>query len=310
MRAALWLCSVFATERRFRRRSSACVPMICCRRSFRMRRVLPEAVLGEIGRLNPEAIAEVCDEAWPDVRDAEELHDALLTLTTLPATTNQELLRNNRLLAKLQESLNAWRPLFDQLFADRRAGRANMGSATYWIAAERVPAFTQIFQAARFEVSPPKLESRTVSGEDSLLSLVTGWMSHAGPVAAAQLASLLSLPVSDIDKALLRLESSGVVLRGKFSDPHSEQTEWCERRLLARIHRLTLGQLRKEIQSVTPAQFMNWQLRWQHVAPGTQLLGERGTLEAIRQVQGFEAPANSWERQILKGRIADYDPKM
>src|SRR5256884_1031695 len=91
---------------------------------------------------------------------------------------------------------------------------------------------------------------------------------------------------------------------------HSEQTEWCERRLLARIHRLTLGQLRKEIQSVTPAQFMNWQLRWQHVAPGTQLLGERGTLEAIRQVQGFEAPANSWERQILKGRIADYDPKI
>src|SRR5438046_9518356 len=93
-----------------------------------------------------------------------------------------------------------------------------MRSATYWIAAERVPAFTQIFPAARFEVSPPKLESRTVSGEDSLLSLVTGWMSHAGPVAAAQLASLLSLPVSDIDKALLRLESSGVVLRGKRSE--------------------------------------------------------------------------------------------
>jgi ATP-dependent Lhr-like helicase len=100
------------------------------------------------------------------------------------------------------------------------------------------------------------------------------------------------------------------VLRGKFSDPASDQTEWCERRLLARIHRLTLGQLRKEIQSVTPAQFMNWLLRWQHVAPGTQLLGERGMLEAIRQVQGFEAPANSWERQILKERIADFDPKV
>jgi ATP-dependent Lhr-like helicase len=109
---------------------------------------------------------------------------------------------------------------------------------------------------------------------------------------------------------LLRLESSGVVLRGKFTDPHSDQTEWCERRLLARIHRLTLGQLRKEIQSVTPAQFMNWLLHWQHVAPGTQLLGERGTLEAVRQVQGFEAPANSWELQILKRRIAAFDPKV
>ena len=279
-------------------------------RAVEMRRVLPDAVLGEIGRLNPEAIAEVCDEAWPDVRDAEELHDALLTLVALPAAANQELLPSSRLLAKLQESVHAWNPFFEQLVADRRAGRATVASASYWFAAERVPAFTQIFPAACFEVSPPKLESRMVSGEDALLSLVTGWMSHAGPVAAAPLASLLSLPVSGIDKALLRLESSGVVLRGKFSDPHSEQTEWCERRLLARIHRLTLGQLRKEIQSVTPAQFMNWQLRWQHVAPGTQLLGERGTLEAIRQVQGFEAPANSWERQILRGRIADYDPKM
>jgi ATP-dependent helicase Lhr and Lhr-like helicase len=279
-------------------------------RAVEMRRVLPDAVLGEIGRLNPEAVAEVCDEAWPDVRDAEELHDALLTFVTLPAATNQELLRNHRLLAKLQESLNAWNPLFDQLVADRRAGRATVGSRSYWLAAERVPAFTQIFPAARFEVSPPDVESPAVSGEDALQSLVTGWMSHAGPVTAAQLASMLPLPVSDIDKALLRLESSGVVLRGKFSDPQSEQTEWCERRLLARIHRLTLGQLRKEIQSVTPAQFMNWQLRWQHVAPGTQLRGERGTLEAIRQVQGFEAPANSWERQILQGRIADYDPKM
>jgi ATP-dependent Lhr-like helicase len=143
-----------------------------------------------------------------------------------------------------------------------------------------------------------------------LLTLVTGWLSHSGPVTASQLAGILTLLVSEIDKTLLRLESSGVILRGKFTDPHSDQTEWCERRLLARIHRLTLGQLRKEIQSVTPAQFMNWQLRWQHVAPGTQLLGERGTLEAIRQVQGFEAPANSWERQILKRRIADYDPKM
>jgi len=134
-------------------------------------------------------------------------------------------------------------------------------------------------------------------------------MSHAGPVTANQLCGAFALTVSDVEKALLRLESKGVILRGKFNDPRSQQTEWCERRLLARIHRLTLGQLRKQVQSVTPAQFMNWQLRWQHVAPGTQLLGERGILEAIRQVQGFEAPANSWERQILKRRIADFDPQ-
>src|SRR6201997_3181392 len=279
-------------------------------RAVEMRRVLPKAVLGEIGRLNPEAIAEVCDEAWPDVRDAEELHDALLTLIALPARHDSGALPSNRLHGKLRESLNAWNPLFEQLAADRRSGLAYVGNETYWVAAERVPAFTQVFPTAHFEVLPPSVGLPALSHDESLLALVTGWMAHSGPVTASQLAGILTVPVSEIEKTLLRLESSGVVLRGKFSDPHSEQTEWCERRLLARIHRLTLGQLRKEIQSVTPAQFMNWQLRWQHVAPGTQLLGERGTLEAIRQVQGFEAPANSWERQILRGRIADYDPKV
>ena len=279
-------------------------------RAVEMRRVLPEAVLGEIGRLDPAAIAEVCDDAWPDVRDAEELHEALLTLTALPAQANADAHGISPLNAKLRELLPAWAPFFEQLVAGRRAGLARVNNETYWVAAERVPAFNQIFPAARFEVPPANMESPTVSHEDALLALVTGWMSHSGPVTASQLASIVVLPVADIDKTLLRLESSGTVLRGKFTDRHSNQTEWCERRLLARIHRLTLGQLRKEIQSVTPAQFMNWQLRWQHVAPGTQLLGERGTLEAIRQVQGFEAPANSWERQILKRRIADFDPKL
>ena len=279
-------------------------------RAVEMRRMLPEAVLGEIGRLDPAAIEEVCNDAWPDVRDAEELHDALLTLTALPVHQDPNALQSSRLRRKLGESLNVWNPLFGQLLAERRAGLAHVGTETYLVAAERVPAFMQIFPSAHFEVAPPSVGAPALSRDESLLTLVTGWMSHSGPVTALQLAGLIAVPISEIDKALLRLESSGVVLRGKFTDPHSGQTEWCERRLLARIHRLTLGQLRKEIQSVTPAQFMNWQLRWQHVAPGTQLLGERGSLEAIRQVQGFEAPANSWERQILKRRIADYDPKV
>jgi ATP-dependent helicase Lhr and Lhr-like helicase len=279
-------------------------------RAVEMRRVLPDAVLGEIGRLDPAAIAEVCDDAWPDVRDAEELHDALLTLIALPARVATDAQASNRLLAKLQESLVAWNPFFERLAADRRAALAHVGSETYWVAAERVSAFTQIFPAAHFEAPPPEVASPTLSRDEALLNLVTGWIAHAGPVTTNQLGSLLALSAQDIEKALLRLESSGVVLRGKFTDPHADQTEWCERRLLARIHRLTLRTLRKEIQSVTPAQFMNWLLHWQHVAPGTQLLGERGTLEAVRQVQGFEAPANSWELQILKRRIASFDPQV
>jgi ATP-dependent helicase Lhr and Lhr-like helicase len=279
-------------------------------RAVEMRRVLPDAVLGEIGRLDPAAIDEVCEDAWPDVRDAEELHDALLTLTALPVATEGDTLVSNRLCARLQESLPAWSVFFEQLAEGRRAGRAHVGTEAYWVAAERIRAFKEIFPSATFEVPMLSVESGAITREDAALSLVTGWMAHAGPVAADQLGSVVRLSVSEIEKALLRLESSGVVLRGKFTDPASEQIEWCERRLLARIHRLTLGELRKGIQSVTPAQFMNWLLRWQHVAPGTQLLGERGTLEAVRQMQGFEAPANSWEPQILKRRIADFDAKL
>jgi ATP-dependent Lhr-like helicase len=228
----------------------------------------------------------------------------------LPVHSGTDGQRNNWLRAKLQESLTAWNTLFEQLIAGGRAGRANVGGQTYWVATERVRAFTEIFPMARFEAPVPSLPSPPISRADALLALVTGWVHHSGPATANELGSVLTLLVSDVENTLLRLEANGVVLRGKFSDPDLEQTEWCERRLLARIHRLTLGQLRKEIQSVTPAQFMSWLFRWQHVASGTQLLGERGTLEAVRQMQGFEASANAWEPQILRRRIADFDPKV
>lgn len=278
-------------------------------RAVEMRRMLPEAVLGEIGRLDPAAIAEVCADAWPDVRDAEELHDALLTLMALPASDSGDSHSLDPLSARLQHSLPAWSGLFEQLMQQHRVIRGRQNEKVYWVAAERVRSFTRMFPSAQFDSSVPDFEGPAASSkEDAFLSLVTGWISHSGPVTAKELATVLSLPASELEKCLLRLEASGVILRGKFTDPVSPETEWCERRLLARIHRLTLGQLRKQIQSVNPAQFMNWLLRWQHVDPGTQLLGERGTLEAVRQLQGFEAPANSWERQILKRRIADYDP--
>jgi ATP-dependent Lhr-like helicase len=123
------------------------------------------------------------------------------------------------------------------------------------------------------------------------------------------LSDFLGLAVNDVDKTFLRLEASGAILRGRFTDGSSRETEWCERRLLARIHRMTLGTLRSQIQPATAAQFMRWLLRWQHVSPSSQLLGERGTLEVLQQLQGYEAPANAWERQILRRRIADYDPQ-
>jgi ATP-dependent Lhr-like helicase len=150
-------------------------------------------------------------------------------------------------------------------------------------------------------------------------------MSHLGPVSATQLGQILGISAAEISGALLRMEASGTVLRGNFSGAAAElrsagqpgvavptqatEIEWCERRLLARIHRLTVATLRKQIEPVTAAQFMQWLLQWQHVAPGTQVAGEPGTLEVLRQLQGFEIPANAWERQVLGRRIVDYDPK-
>jgi len=283
-------------------------------RAVEMRRILPHAVLEEIGKLDPAAIEEVCDEAWPDVRDTEELHDALLTLVAIPAD-NASMRGNSGLGSRLANSLPSWEPYLEQLVAQRRAGITRVGDSAYWVSAERLAAFMQIFPTATFESEMPSLQVKEIGREEALLAYVTGWTTHAGPVSVNQLSDVLGVAVADIEKALLRLESRGVILRGNFtgavtSPGDSGSVEWCERRLLARIHRLTLGSLRKEIQSVTPAQFMDWLLSWQHVALGTQLLGERGTLEAIQQLQGFEAPANAWERQILQRRVAGYDSKV
>jgi ATP-dependent helicase Lhr and Lhr-like helicase len=260
-----------------------------------MRRVLPESVLEEVGKLDPAAITQVREEAWPDVRDADELHDVLLTLVTVPE------------FAATQD----WAEYFERL---RDAGRAGIATASnngalqkFWVAAERGKTFKALFPDAQFERSLAEIESAAPSHEEATLSLVRGWMAHIGPTTASELGQRLSLDPSQIEQSLLRLESTGSILRGTFVGGTGE-TEWCDRRLLARIHRLTVGTLRKQIEPVTAAQFMRWLLRWQHVADGTQVLGERGTLDVLRQLQGFEIPANAWERQVLTRRIANYDP--
>jgi ATP-dependent Lhr-like helicase len=303
-------------------------------RAVEMRRVLPESVLEEVGKLDPAAIAQVKEEAWPDVRDADELHDVLHTLVALPE--DSPLPSSPEKESPLAASLRAtdhWRHFFEPLQAQGGAGVATVPevisrsargeagptahfderdarrSTKYWVCAEKVTSFRLLFPNAEFEQTLPEIAVIARTYDDALLSLVTGWVSHLGPTNASQLGRLFGLPATEIEKALLRMEANGAILRGKFTDPKVEETEWCDRRLLARIHRLTVATLRKQIEPVTAAQFMRWLMRWQHVAPGTQVGGERGVLEVLRQVQGFEIPANAWERQILARRVVDYDPK-
>jgi len=305
-------------------------------RAVEMRRILPESVMEEVGKLDPAAIAQVREEAWADVRDADELHDVLHTLVALPENVwgrptaeNDSFSSKDECPAALGQTAGggclhvstgatSWRGHFERLVAQGRAGTATAGGRCYWVAAERARMFAVLFPEAKFEHSPAELEGEVSSRDDAVLTMVAGWMAHIGPTSAEQLGAFVGLPDAEVEKALLRMEASGAVLRGKFIDgesrasrsrPHGSEIEWCERRLLARIHRLTVATLRKQIEPVTAAQFMRWLLRWQHVAPGSQVLGERGTLEILRQLQGFEIPANAWERQVLARRIASYDPK-
>ncbi len=273
-------------------------------RAVEMRRALPESVLSEIGRLDPAAIAEVRAEVWPDVRDADELHDALLDLVALPES-----------LDSLQpgiaiENTRAWADYFSALVAARRAERARAAGRIYWVAAEKAATFAAIFPDAVFDSPLPVIEPAQPTREDALLLFLTGWFAHSGPTTANALGQQLGVAASDIEKTFLRLEASGAILRGTFTGESRDEIEWCNRRVLARIHKLTLGTLRKQIEPVNAAQFMRWLLRWQHVAPNSRLLGEHGTLEILQQLQGFEAPANAWESQILARRIANYDPKV
>jgi ATP-dependent helicase Lhr and Lhr-like helicase len=272
-------------------------------RAVEMRRILPESVLEEVGKLDPTAITQVREEAWPDVRDADELHDVLHTLIAVPEQS--ETVESAVKLGPTRD----WSNYFEQLVEQGRVTRANSHGRIYWLAAERTKTFAVLFPEGHFQPAVPDLENTPPSRDDAMLALVTGWMMHTGPTTAAELCAILGLPASEIEKAQLRMEASGAILRGKFTDPKTEATEWCERRLLARIHRLTVATLRKQIEPVTAAQFMRWLLRWQHVAPGTQVQGERALLDVLRQLQGFEIPANAWERHVLLRRVANYDPK-
>ncbi|MDH5669442.1 MAG: DEAD/DEAH box helicase, partial [Nitrospira sp.] len=272
-------------------------------RAVELRRTLPPGLAGQVGALDPSAIEEVERESWPVVRDADELHDALLTLVWLP-----------------QSECNEWKPFFPMLIDSGRVFLVSPHSSPLtpheaggYVAAENLERIEQLFGV----------------GDESVLdAIVLGWMESTGPTTADELAARLHLSSDSVFHAMLRLEASGQVLRGSFREglgvrgqakdegpPHPSpltphRIEWCHRRILARIHRLTVGRLRKEIEPVTASHFMCFLMQWHHVVPGSRVHGEGGLLEVIRQLAGFEAPASVWESHILRVRSAKYEPEM
>lgn len=274
-------------------------------RAVEMRRTLPRNLLGEIGALDPAAIAEVIRESWPVVRDADELHDALLTLIWVPESV-----------------VSPWAAYLPSLVESGRAVlltvRGEGLGVRGWVSAEYKERVEQLFADET---------------DTTIDSIVLGWMESIGPTTVSELAARLHLSRDQVDAAMQRMEASGQVLRGQFreasfvkreatdsprsapSTQHSALSgagapEWCHRRLLARIHRLTIGILRKEVEPVTASDFMRFLMQWQHVLPGSRQHGEAGLMEVVKQLAGFEAAASAWEPQLLRLRMAKYEPAL
>jgi ATP-dependent Lhr-like helicase len=243
----------------------------------------------EIGRLNPEAIEQVCREAWPEARDPDELHDALVVLGFM---TEQEGLRTSlELFAALQQNRRATAMLLAH-------------GQRLWVAAERLAELQQLFPAAGLEPRIPAVpQAQTLTDEDVLRDLIRSRLEGLGPVTAEQLAEPLGLPVTPIEAALTALEQQGIVLQGRFT-PGAATIEWCERGLLARIHRYTLRQLRREIEPVAPSVYMRFLFHWHGLhEPGA---GEAALAKTLQQLEGCNLPAASWEQDILTRRIKPY----
>ncbi len=283
--------------------------------AVRNRRWLDPSVAGELGRLDPEAIRTVRDDAWPEVKSPDELHDALVLAGFV---TEAEGAAGDR--------SGGWTPYFDVLVSDQRAARfITDGGRRLWVPLERRIHFERVHPSGQFEPAgriPDSVRRNLEKGagvhdeQAALVELVRGRLDTLGPVTVASLAEDIDLPGAQLEQALISLENEGFVFRGRFtqdavsSDAHTsdaDMLEWCERRLLARIHRFTITKLRREIQPVSPADFMRFLFTWHHLAPEARLKGPDALPAVLRLLEGVEAPAAAWESELLPSRIADYD---
>ena len=260
------------------------------------RRWLSPEAASDIGRLDPEAIARVRSEAWPEATNADELHDALVWLGFVSA-----------------DEANAgpgWTDWLSDLANDKRVARLDAAHAPLWITAERLPQFQAMWPAARPEpaiAAPAAYAEREWSRDEALVEILRGRLEGLGPVTLETLAGPLGFAPAEIAAALTALEAEGFAMRGRFT-PGAEAEEWCERRLLARIHGYTVKRLRAEIEPVAARDFLRFLLGWQRVTADTRMEGPHAVDTVVDQLEGFEAPAGAWESEILPARLAGYEP--
>jgi ATP-dependent Lhr-like helicase len=267
-----------------------------------------------LGILDAAAIEKVQREAWPEATNADELHDAMMLLA---AMTRDEVLRtvdhegNGAGVEQLQ----------NQLVANKRAAQLRVDDKKFWVCAERLPMLKTIYPGADVDPqlsAPESVQKQNWERSNAIREVLRGRMEVSGPVTVAQLQTILSLSSSEIETGLLGLESEGFVLRGKFHPGthlrqgyggQATEQEWCDRRLLARIHRLTIDRLRAEIQPVSVQDFYRFLFAWQRVDVDHRAEGPDGLQSVLEQLDGCELPLASWESAVLAARVADYGPE-
>jgi len=254
------------------------------------RRWLSPESASDLGRLDADAIARVRAEAWPDPTNEEELHDALYWLGCLNTAE--------------VEAVPEWGDWLKSLADAKRVTSLRLPQATVWVTSDRLAQFRAVWP------DPPAgrdMADPTPSREEALVEILRGRLEGLGPVTPTALATPLGLDADEIAPALMALQTEGFALRGRFS-PGTNADEWCDRRLLARIHHYTVRRLRAEIEPVAARDFLRFLFAWQRVTKDARLEGPDSVAVATAFLEGFEAPAGAWETEILPARIAEYDP--
>jgi ATP-dependent helicase Lhr and Lhr-like helicase len=259
------------------------------------RRWLDPDAADAIGRLDETAIARVREEAWPDAANADELHDALVWLGFV---TKAE-----------ADARHDWQEWLTTLAQSRRTALLTAPEDVFWVPAERLRQFEAIFPGAVVEpaIAAPASADQAWEPDAALIELVRGRLEGQGPTTLAKLVATFGLAPERISAALTALEAEGFALAGSFT-PGGSEREWCERRLLARIHRYTVKRLRAEIEPVAARDYLRFLFDWQGVSSEARREGGRALDAVIEQLAGFEAPAAAWERAILPARLSDYEP--
>ena len=286
-------------------------------RAVTMRRSLDPESAADIGRLDARAIERVREEAWPQVSTPDEAHDALVVLgfaTASEAETGRHAGFDTAAGWPADSADGGWTIHLESLAASGRATRVHAregGGPGLWCAAERLALLEAAVDTGHLDpplALPEELRDAPERGA-ARVELLRARLGCLGPVTVESLARDIGVDAAAVEAALAVLETEGTVLRGRFT-PGAIAIEWCERRLLARIHRYTLGRLRREIEPASRAEFARFLFEWQQVLPDDRRHGWEALAAVVAELEGFAAPAAAWEDEILPVRIVDFGPEM